>query len=86
MEAAPLSLIKHELKTRKPEDLYELCLRLARFKKENKELLTYLLLEAEDEDAFIRMIKSEMDQEFEDINKSKLKWSCGFIFVNGCTS
>lgn len=75
MEAAPLSLIKHELKQRRPEDLFDICLRLARFKKENKELLTYLLLEAEDEEAYIRMIKSEMDKDFEEINKSNVYYA-----------
>ncbi len=75
MEAAPLSHIKQELKNRPPAELYELCLRLARFKKENKELLTYLLLEAEDEDTYIRMIKSEMDQAFEEINKSNIYYA-----------
>lgn len=75
MEAAPLSLIKHELKQRRPEDVFELCLRLARFKKENKELLTYLLLEAEDEESYITMIKSEMDKEFEEINKSNVYYA-----------
>lgn len=72
MEAAPLSLIKQELKQRRPEDLFDICLRLARYKKENKELLTYLLLEAGDEDSYIRMIKSEMDKDFEEINKSNV--------------
>lgn len=75
MEAAPLSHIKEELKSRPPAELYELCLRLARFKKENKELLTYLLLEAEDEESYIAMIKSEMDKEFEEINKSNVYYA-----------
>ena len=75
MEAAPLSLIKHELKQRRAEDIFEICLRLARFKKENKELLTYLLLEAQDEESYLAMIKSEMDLEFEAINKSNVYYA-----------
>ena len=75
MEAAPLSHIKQELKSRPPAELYELCLRLARFKKENKELLTYLLFEAGAEDAYISMIKSEMDREFQEINKSNVYYA-----------
>ncbi len=45
--------LKEELNSRSPNDLRELCLRLARFKKENKELLTYLLFEASDEQEYI---------------------------------
>ena len=48
MKAASISEIKTELKGLPPAQLTELCLRLARFKKENKELLTYLLFEAND--------------------------------------
>jgi len=46
----------------------ELCLRLSRFKKENKELLTYLLFEYTDEEGYIQKIKTAMDLEFESIN------------------
>lgn len=49
-----------------------LCLRLAKFKKENKELLTYLLFEASDEQAFINGIKEEIDSQFNDVNRINL--------------
>jgi hypothetical protein len=45
-----------------------LCLRLARFKKENKELLSYLLFESSDERAYIDRIKKEIDEQFKLIN------------------
>lgn len=45
----------------------ELCTRLARFKKENKELLTYLLFEAHDEPAYIAGVKSEINASFEHV-------------------
>ena len=48
MKASTVSELKEELKHLPPAQLLELCLRLARFKKENKELLTYLLFEAHD--------------------------------------
>ena len=57
MKAASLAQIKKELKLRSPQDIEELCLRLGRFKKENKELLTYLLFEADDEQGYIAHIK-----------------------------
>ncbi len=50
----------------------ELTLHLARYKKENKELLTYLLFEAHDEEAFIKNIKNDMSQQFLEINRSNL--------------
>ena len=61
--------LKDELTTRSPKELLEICLRLSKFKKENKELLTYLLYEAADEEDFIRGIKQEIDEQFEEVNK-----------------
>ena len=52
--------IKKELQHLSPLQIAELCLRLARFKKENKELLAYLLFEANNEQAFIEKIKAEV--------------------------
>ena len=68
MKAASVIQLKKELETLNEEHLKQLCLRLARFKKENKELLTYLLFESDDEAFYIKGIKEEIDQLFEDIN------------------
>lgn len=68
MKAATVSQLKKELSYRSPEELLELCLRLSKFKKENKELLTYLLFESVDEEAFIESIKAEVESEFKGIN------------------
>jgi hypothetical protein len=54
-----LQHIKKELQHLPNEQIVELCLRLARHKKENKELLAYLLFEAYDEPAFIEKVKAE---------------------------
>ena len=43
MKAASLKLIKTELDLLHPEKVKDLCLQLIKFKKENKELLSYLL-------------------------------------------
>lgn len=72
MKAATLSDIKKELKSRGAEEVLQLCLRLGRFKKDNKELLTYLLFEAQDEDGFIASIKNEIDELMEELNVSTL--------------
>ena len=69
MKAATISEIKQELTNSSPSTLVELCLRLSKFKKENKELLTYLLFEAHDSVAYIQSVKNEIDHYFELINK-----------------
>lgn len=68
MKIASIVTIKKELKHLPKEDLLELCLRLGKFKKENKALLTYLLFEADDEDGYIASVKSTLDELFEGIN------------------
>jgi hypothetical protein len=52
--------IKKEIQHLSNEQIAEFCLRLARYKKENKELLAYLLFDANDEHAFIEKIKAEV--------------------------
>lgn len=70
MKPASAKEIRDELKHQGREELLQIVLRLSRFKKENKELLTYLLFQANDEEAFKEAIKAEMDREFEDINRN----------------
>lgn len=68
MKAVSVSTIKKELQHLSSDELTELCLRLSKFKKENKELLTYLLFESHDETGYIETVKAEMDAQFEAIN------------------
>ncbi len=70
MKAASLKELKTELDDKSHQELIKLCLRLSRFKKENKELLSYLLFESNNEEQYIAEIKSEMDSQFEIINTS----------------
>jgi hypothetical protein len=72
MKAATIHELKSELMNTSTEQLADLCIRLAKFKKENKELLTYLLFEAFDEPAYVENIKTEMQGQFEEINTSSL--------------
>ena len=69
MKPAGVKAIKEDLQTRSREELTELCLSLSKFKKENKELLTYLLFEASDENYFIQGIKEEIITQFEQVNR-----------------
>ncbi|WZL87650.1 hypothetical protein VS868_08505 [Salinimicrobium sp. 3283s] len=70
MKPASAKEIRDELKHQDREELLQIVLRLSRFKKENKELLTYLLFDAQDEEEYKQKVKMEMDVEFEEINRS----------------
>jgi hypothetical protein len=72
MKTAPIHELKQELLSLPPHQLTELTLRLAKFKKENKELLTYLLFEAHDEAGYIESVKKETEEQFTGINQSNL--------------
>lgn len=64
MKAARIKELKDALKEQSQADLLAITLRLAKFKKENKELLTYLLFEAQDEEQYIRQIQEEITDQF----------------------
>ncbi len=68
MKTATVKELKNELSHYTQSELIELCLQLSKFKKENKELLTYLLFEKGNEEAFIQGVKTEVDKQFETIN------------------
>ncbi|MGL1888354.1 MAG: hypothetical protein OCD76_17695 [Reichenbachiella sp.] len=68
MKAATAKEIKDELKEKSTVELREICLRLSRFKKENKELLTYVLFESTDEEDYQRSVKMQMEELFSEIN------------------
>lgn len=68
MKPAGVREIKKELTYKSDSELKELVLQLSRFKKDNKELLTYLLFEAHDEEAYIASVKNFMDDGFSEIN------------------
>tara|TARA_B110000438_G_scaffold174085_1_gene166358 strand:- start:2685 stop:3158 length:474 start_codon:yes stop_codon:yes gene_type:complete len=68
MKTATIKEIKDELQHFPKEDLLEFCLRMGKFKKENKELLTYLLFEASNEAYYIEGLKKNIDLQFEQVN------------------
>lgn len=72
MKPATLSEIKRELTTLGEDRLVEITLRLARHKVENKELLTYLLFEASDEQGYIQGGKREIEEAFAAIPNTNL--------------
>jgi hypothetical protein len=72
MTFATLAEIKKELQQADENLLQTLCLRLVKYKKENKELLGYLLFESQNELGYIRQIKKDIDQQFEDLKDRNL--------------
>ena len=69
MKTATVKELKQELAERSHEEVVALCLRLSKFKKENKELLTYLLFESGDEANYIETVKEEMNRQFDEVNR-----------------
>jgi hypothetical protein len=72
MKTASLKEIKTELENTPPEKLLQLCLQLTKFKKENKELLTYLLFEEGNEQSYVSSIKEVLNELFNTVNKTQL--------------
>lgn len=70
MKAVTVKELRAALSLRSPKELTQLCLRLSTFKKDNKELLTYLLFEAADEAGYIESVKGEIDQQLEAVNRT----------------
>jgi len=74
MKAATVTQLKKELKHKDEDELLNICLRLSKFKKENKELLTYLLFESDYEPGYVTLIKESIDEQFETVNTRNYYW------------
>ena len=72
MKTASVNELKKELTELDQMTVVDLCVRLARFKKENKELLTYLIYESHDLNSYLLEVKTEMDRQFNEMNRSNL--------------
>ncbi len=64
MKSAGLSEVKKELQLLEPRALVELCQAMAKYKKDNKEYLAYLLFQSHDKQAFVKEVKEEIDEHF----------------------
>ena len=67
MKASSISELKKELHELPAKQLVELCLHLAKYKKDNKEFLDYLLFQAHDKPSFVSAVKTEIDGHFEEL-------------------
>ncbi len=74
MKSAGVAQLRKELRERSPEELVAICLRMARSKAENKELLTYLLFEAEDESRYIENVKADVGRQLQEVNRKNYYW------------
>jgi hypothetical protein len=68
MKPVTIKKIKDELHYKSSQELIELCLKFSKFKKENKELLSYLLFDVEDEATYIYNVNEYSTLLFGDIN------------------
>ena len=69
MKSASINDLKKELGDLPQAQVVDLCIRLAKFKKENKELLNYLLFEAHDEEGYLKVVQHEVDEHFKELPK-----------------
>lgn len=69
MKAEKLTDIKKELTSKSPKELTELILRLAKYKKENKELLSYQLYYSQEPMDYAEALKEELAPEFSGLQK-----------------
>jgi len=72
MKAASVKEIKSALENLPPKELLDICVRLIKFKKENKELSTYILFDETDEPGYVNNVKASLDLLFDDVNKTNV--------------
>ncbi|HEY0771967.1 MAG TPA: hypothetical protein VGD31_16690, partial [Sphingobacteriaceae bacterium] len=69
MKPEKLVNIKKELSGRSVQELTDVCLRLAKYKKENKELLNYLLFDSHDPLQYAEQVKKFLEEDFKTLQK-----------------
>jgi len=69
MKPEKLSDLKKELAGLSVHELTDICLRLAKYKKENKELLTYLLFDSQDPKQYAEQVKLFLLEDFKSMQK-----------------
>jgi hypothetical protein len=72
MKTSLVNDIKRELEHKNSKELLSYCMKLAKFKKENKEFLSFLLFEESDLATYIDNIKNETSCQFKEINFSNV--------------
>lgn len=75
MQSNTLLEQKKALAQLEKKDLIDLCIRLSKYKKENKELLSYLLYDAHDPLQYAEQVKALLEPEFKTIQKNSYYYS-----------
>ena len=68
MQSTSLAFLKKEIPAMPKAELIEVCIRLIKYKKENKALLHYLLFESLNEPNYALQLKNEVTILFQDVN------------------
>lgn len=68
MQSTSIAYLKKEIQAMPKAELVEVCNKLIKYKKENKELLHYLLFESTNEQNYVDQLKSEVSEMFQDVN------------------
>lgn len=79
INAASLKVIKDELSTLSNKELNGIILKMIKFRKENKELVTYLLFDSRDEMEYVRIIKKEIEKALYTVTSSNARNSLKLI-------
>jgi len=79
INAASLKVIKDELSTLTNKDLNGIILKMIKFRKENKELVTYLLFDSRDEMEYVKMMKKEIEMALYAVTSSNARNSLKLI-------
>lgn len=72
MKLASVNEIKDELSHLSQKDLLAFCMRLVKFKKDNKELMNYLLFQSNNQELYLQQVKEEICELFKGINSTNL--------------
>jgi hypothetical protein len=72
MKPATISEIKKALSVLTHQEISDLCLRLAKLRTENKELISYLVFNSDNPALFIQSVKLEIDHQFRQMNHSNI--------------
>lgn len=76
---ASLKVIKDELATLTNKELNGIILKLIKYRKENKELVTYLLFDSRDEMEYVKLMKKEIEIALDTVTSSNARNSLKLI-------
>jgi hypothetical protein len=71
MNVSTLQELKLELLELSQKEVTELCISLAKYKKDNKEYLSYLLFQSHNSKGFMEQVKAETDESFAELQEQK---------------